>query len=122
MRLFKSKHFARLARRAGISDAELHRALSEVVRGQCDDLGGGVFKKRLNANEHRSIILTVTERGYWVLEFLFAKKDMANIDKAELMAFRKLAKLYGVASDDQIESLLKGGDWVEMTDAPKIQK
>ena len=47
--------------------------------GQCDDLGGGVFKKRLNKNMHRSIILAKGRR-YWIYEYLFAKKDRANIE------------------------------------------
>ena len=53
------------------------------MRGQADDLGGGVFKKRLNDNMHRSIILAKGGRR-WVYEFLFAKKDRANIANDEL--------------------------------------
>lgn len=32
-------------------------AAAAVMKGQGDDLGGGVLKKRLNENRHRSIIL-----------------------------------------------------------------
>ena len=46
-RAFKTAWFAKEARKATISDAELCRAISQVMQGQADDLGGGVYKKRL---------------------------------------------------------------------------
>ncbi len=90
-RTFKTAWFAKAARKALIDDAELCRAIAEVRKGQADDLGGGVFKKRLDKNSRRSIILA---RGgaHWAYEFLFAKKDRDNIDDRELAAFRKLAR------------------------------
>jgi hypothetical protein len=54
-RVFKTEYFAKLARKAGIADKELCEASAEVRKGQCDDLGGGVFKKRLNKNLHRGL-------------------------------------------------------------------
>ncbi len=57
LRTFKKARFGKDARKAGIGDAELCRAIRRVIAGQADDLGGGVFKKRLNDNMHRSIIL-----------------------------------------------------------------
>ena len=54
--------------------------------GQADDLGGGVFKKRLDDNLHRSIILAKGGQ-YWVYEYLFAKKDRDNIEDDELLYF-----------------------------------
>ncbi len=47
-------------------------AIQQVMDGQADNLGGGVFKKRLNDNMHRSIIVAKGGR-YWVYAFLFAK-------------------------------------------------
>jgi hypothetical protein len=81
------------ARKARTSDAALCKAIAQVAQGQADDLGGGVFKKRLNDNRHRSIILA-RSGAFWVYEYLFAKQDRANIDDNELVAFRKLAKAY----------------------------
>lgn len=63
------------------------------MAGHADDLGGGVFKKRLNDNMHRSIVLAKGGR-IWVYEYLFAKKDRDNIEDGELAAFRLLAKGY----------------------------
>jgi hypothetical protein len=56
-RVFKTAWFAKAARKARVKDNELCEAVCEAMKGQCDDLGGGVFKKRLNRNMHRSIIL-----------------------------------------------------------------
>ena len=60
--------------------------------GQADDLGGGVFKKRLSKNTYRSIILA-KGGSCWIFEYSFAKKDRENIGEDELRAFRKLAKV-----------------------------
>jgi hypothetical protein len=94
-RAFKTAWFSKAARKTKITDHELCQALAEVMRGQADDLGGGVFKKRLNKNLHRSLILA-KGGSYWVYAYLFAKKDRANIEEDELRAFRKLADVYAV--------------------------
>jgi hypothetical protein len=112
-RTFKTAWFAKAARKALIDDAELCEAIAEVRLGQADDLGGGVYKKRLNKNRHRSIILA-RGRRYWVYAYLFAKKDRANIGEDELRAFRKLADLYSGKTDDEIETELKAKELVEI--------
>jgi hypothetical protein len=112
-RTFKTAWFAKAARKALIPDEALCKAVAEVRLGQADDLGGGVFKKRLDKNRHRSIILAKGRR-YWVYAYLFAKKDRANIDDDELKAFRKLADLYGAKTDTEIETELKAEVLVEI--------
>jgi|SRR5271154_4460687 len=47
VRTFKTAWFAKAARKAHIPDEELCPAIQQVMLGQADDLGGGVFKKRL---------------------------------------------------------------------------
>jgi hypothetical protein len=90
-RVFKTAWFIKAARKAHISDEELCSAIQQVVRGQADDLGGGVFKKRLRKNQYRSIILARAGQ-YWVYEYLFAKQERANIEDDELTNFRKLVR------------------------------
>lgn len=113
-RIFKTAWFAKAARKARIRDGELREAVLEAMKGQADDLGGGVFKKRLNRNMHRSFILAKGGR-FWVYEFLYAKKDRANIDDDELNAFRKLARAYASLTDRQLTALLKNMDLTEIT-------
>lgn len=112
-RIFKSAWFSKAARKARIADRELCDAVAQVVNGQAVDLGGGVFKNRLNKNEHRAIILS-RGSGFWMYEFLLAKKDMENISEAELAAFRKLAKAYSGLTAAQVLQLLKIKDWIEI--------
>jgi hypothetical protein len=47
LRAFKTAWFNKAAKKARIGDDELVEAIREVMLGQADDLGGGVFKKRL---------------------------------------------------------------------------
>jgi len=78
-----------------------------------DDLGGGVFKKRLSKNLYRSIVLAKGGR-YWVFEYMFAKKDMDNIEDSELAKFRKLAKVYEALSEQQVSWLTQDNSWMEI--------
>jgi hypothetical protein len=112
-RVFKTSWFAKVARKARISDGELCNAIVQVARGQADDLGGGVFKKRLSDNRHRSIILAKAGE-FWVYAYLFAKQDRANIEDDELAAFRRLAALYRVKTNEALEAELRIGALVEI--------
>jgi hypothetical protein len=48
MRVFKTKWFARFARREGLTDDKLMAAIHEVQNGLTDgNLGGGLVKKRI---------------------------------------------------------------------------
>ncbi len=84
---------------------ELCKVALEAQQGKADDLGGGVYKKRLNLNLHRSILLA--KRGDdWVFVFLYAKQDKANIEADELAGFRKLAKSYDAMTATQLSGLI----------------
>lgn len=112
-RLFKTKRFAMEAGKAWISDDELQDAFNEMLRGQADNLGGGVWKKRLNANRHRSIVLAKAGQ-YWVYQFLYAKKDQSNITQADLIGFRRMAKTYAALTEMQVQSFLDSAEFVEI--------
>lgn len=85
-RSFKTDWFAKAAKKANVSDADLCKAIEQVRLGQCDDLGGGVFKKRLNKNMHRSIIIAKGGK-YWVYSYLFAKKTVRISTRKSLKTF-----------------------------------
>jgi hypothetical protein len=112
-RVFKSAWFARAARKARIADSELCKAIAQAMAGQADDLGGGVYKKRLSNNQYRSIVLA-RAGDWWVYEYLFAKQDRANVDDGELRGFRLLAKSYAGLGSDQVEALVTAKDWIEI--------
>lgn len=84
-----------------------------MLNGQADNLGGGVWKKRLNANRHRSIVLA-KGNGYWVYQFLYAKKDQSNISQVDLAGFRKMAKTYEALTEMQVQYLLDTKEFMEV--------
>jgi hypothetical protein len=112
-RVFRTAWFSKAARKARITDAELCAAIRQVMLGQADDLGGGVFKKRLGRNLYRSIIVAKGGR-FWVYEYLHAKKDRSNIEDSELAKFRKLAKVYETLTDYQVDWLMQENSWMEI--------
>ena len=114
-RAFKTAWFSKAARKARIGDPALIAAIREVMLGQADDLGGGVFKKRLNKNMHRSIVLAKGGQ-HWIFAYLFAKKDRANIDDDELADFKKLAQAFGRMTDTELRAALNQGDLLELCD------
>lgn len=112
-RIFKTAWFSKAAKKASISDSELCKAIAQTMQGQADDLGGGIFKKRMNDNKHRSIILAKAGR-WWVYEYVFAKKDRDNIDSDELAQFKLLAKSYAALSITEVQQLINDHYFLEI--------
>lgn len=113
-RVFKTAWFSKNAKKAGIKDSELCDAVKELIQGLWDaDLGGNVYKKRLNENRHRSIVITKTDT-YWFFTFLFAKANTDNIDNLELAAFKKLSKDYAILNDNAVSVQLVNKDLLEI--------
>ena len=90
-RAFKTAWFTNAANKAKINEGALCKAIQQALLGQVDDLGGGVYKKRLEINNYRSIILA-KGGDFWIYSYLFAKKDRGNIDDGELSAFGTLPR------------------------------
>jgi hypothetical protein len=105
VRIFKNKAFTRFARKAGIDDANLCKAVRDAEKGLLDaDLGGGVVKQRVarsgggKSGGFRTLILfRIGALAFFVHGF--AKNEQANIDDDELLALRKLAAIM-LAYDD----------------------
>jgi hypothetical protein len=112
-RVFKTAWFTKAARKAHIGDEEHCSAIRQVMLGHADDLGGGVFKKRLRKNQYRSIILARAGH-YWVYEYLFAKQDRVNIEDDELADFRRLVKAYAGVKVHQVNQLIRENHWMEI--------
>ena len=100
MQTFKTKAFARFAKREGLDDAALREAVGRAERGLVDaDLGGGVIKQRIarqgggRSGGFRTIVLfRRSELAFFV--YGFAKSDRENLRPDELAAFRLLADEY----------------------------
>ncbi len=119
VRVFKTAWFAKAAKKANIGDSELCACIEEAALGQVDDLGGGVFKIRLNKNMHHAILLAKAGH-WWVFEYLFAKNVRENIAKDELLQFQELVKAFAKLNDKQFQQLIDGNDFVEICHGDKV--
>lgn len=100
VRVFKTRKFARFARRERIGNHMLCDAAARIAKGLVDaDLGSGVIKQRVarmgggRSGGYRAIVLI--RRGE--LAFFvhgFAKKSRGNLAQGELAAYRRLAERY----------------------------
>ena len=113
-RVFKTKWFNKAAKAAGISDDDLRRAAKQLTQGMGDDLGGNVWKKRLDQNRKRGIVLNKVGH-FWFFFFLFAKSDRENIDDRELKAFRKLAADFCKLRRTEIDELVALRELIEIS-------
>jgi hypothetical protein len=111
--IYKTAWFARAQRKARIADDDLCEAIDAVGRGKAADLGGGVYKVRLNRQRYRAVLLA-KGRQTSVFAYLYAKQDRANIDDDELAGFRKLARAYDAMTSDELAHLLRAGDLTEI--------
>lgn len=122
MRIFKSKWFARFAKKERISDAKLHEAILNAEKGLIDaDYGDGLIKQRIarpgegKSGGYRSIILFRTdERSFFV--YGFSKSDQDNIGKSDERDFKELACVLLNASDEQLADLIESGKFQEVQD------
>lgn len=96
-RVFKTRQFARWARKAGLTDDALCVAVAEMANGLIDaDLGGGVVKKRValpgrgKSAGSRTLIAT-NKADRWFFVFGFEKNERANINDKELEALQATA-------------------------------
>ncbi|HTC32672.1 MAG TPA: type II toxin-antitoxin system RelE/ParE family toxin [Bryobacteraceae bacterium] len=96
MRIFKTKAFTRLVDKAGILDRALCGSILDAERRLiAADLGGGIIKQRIarpgqgkSGGFQMLIVFKVGMRAIFVHGF--AKSEMDNIEKDELVASRNL--------------------------------
>jgi len=127
-RVFKTRWFEHFARKEKIRDAALVDAVARAEKGQVDaDLGGGVIKQRIarpgrgKSGGYRTIIYF--RRGERVVfAYGFAKSDRANIDAVEEKQFKEAARHVLRLTENQIDELLKNGDFVEVKYEQEISK
>ena len=121
MRIFKHKRFSQWARKEGIADQELRKAVQDMLMGNFEaNLGGGLYKKRVprkgqgKSSGYRTLIAFKREdRSIFI--FGFAKNERSNIGAIEQQIFKKLAKDYLNASPKDLDSLIKIGELFEVT-------
>ena len=98
MRAFKTKWFARWARREGLGDGALAIAVAEMERGLIDaQLGGQVVKKRVplpgrgkRGGTRTLLAFRQGEKAFFI--YGFAKNERSTVSDDELNALKLLAK------------------------------
>ena len=118
--IFKTRHFARWARKSGLSDSLLKIAVLEIQRGLLEaDLGGGVVKKRIalvgrGKRSSTRTLLATNKNDRWFFLFGFEKSERVNTSENELATLKKLAKdLLGLTAL-QIAGAIGEGSLVEV--------
>jgi hypothetical protein len=120
MRIFKNKWFSKFAKKEGISDRKLIKAVREIEAGNVDaDYGGGVIKQRIarpsegKSGGYRTIILfTNGKEAFFV--YGFAKSGLDNIDRTDVREFKKLAKIMNSFTPSQLDGLLEKAEIEEI--------
>ena len=116
MRTFKTRWFARFARREGLSDKALRETIERAERGLIDaDLGGGLIKLRVarpgkgKSGGYRVIVAYRThDRAFFL--FGFAKSQQENIGPDELRTAREIALDLLRANQDQLKAGIAAGE------------
>jgi len=115
VRIFKMKGLAKFTRIERISDRSLIEAIERAERGIIDaDLGGGVIKQRVaRLGQGRSggyrMIVAYRTHNRAVFLYAFAKHERENIDRDELLTFRKIGADLIAADNAKIAIALKEG-------------
>lgn len=114
MRVFKSKHVSKWAKKKHISDTTLWDAAREIAEGKIDaDLGKGLVKKRLamegqgKRGSYRLIVAYKRpnpERIFFI--DYFAKNEKSNLADSELVALQMTARDYLAASDELLNKVI----------------
>lgn len=122
MSVYKTKRFARFARKAKLDDIRLLDAARAVSEGRADaDLGGGVFKQRVaregagKSGGFRTIIL-FRAGAHTFFVHGFAKNAQANITAKELEALKTVAEHYLAMDEDAVAKVLSIGEIIEVED------
>jgi hypothetical protein len=118
--IFKTKGFARYARREGLDDAALCEAVARADRGIIDaDLGQGVIKQRVaRQGQGRSggfrVIVFYRLGSRVVFVDGFAKNEKDNISARELQELRDAADVVWKLTAKQVKALVDAGKWIEV--------
>ncbi|HGO5815966.1 TPA: type II toxin-antitoxin system RelE/ParE family toxin [Mannheimia haemolytica] len=119
-KIFKTKAFDKFARKSGISDEMLLKAVERANRGLIDaDLGHSIIKQCIaREGEGRSggyrtlIFYQIKNRSYFVAGF--AKNQQQNLSDTEFTALKALAKVYQNLTDDEINLLVQQNRLIEI--------
>jgi len=120
LRVFKTKGFAAFAKKAGLTEVVLCKAVKEAERGLvAADLGGGLIKLRIarpgqgKSGGFRTLLaFRLQHRAFFV--YGFAKSERDNIGPQELLILRDFASELLSRDEDGLQRAIRAGELVEM--------
>jgi len=120
MAIYKNRWFKKWAKKAGLKDKSLCKAVKEMRQGNFDaDLGGGLFKKRVaregggKSGGFRTLVAT-NKADRWFFVFGFEKSERENIDQHEEKWLKKLAGDLLTRNTEQIANMQASGELTEV--------
>ena len=120
MRIFKTIYFNDWARELKLGDESLTNAINELEQGLHDaNLGAGLYKKRVaiggrGKRDGGRAIIAFKAHDKAIFLYGFAKAKRENISLEEKDTYKRLAKYYLNATEEQFNLLIKEGDLVEV--------
>lgn len=120
MRVYKTKAFARFARKEDLGDKALAAAIADIERGLIDaDMGSGLIKQRVaragggKRGGFRTLIAYhIGKRAVFL--FGFAKSDQANISPDDERDLKDYGALLLALKDKEIELMTENGELREV--------
>jgi hypothetical protein len=120
MRLFKTKDFARSARKNAISDRELGEAVRRAEAGLIDaDLGAHLIKQRVGQRGAYRTIIFHQEGNRAVFLYIFGKSGKSNLTSMEAQAYRDFAKQLAGLGRAVFDDLVAERKWEEIAYEPR---
>lgn len=121
-RTFKTRVFARWARKEGVTDRALLAAVAEMESGLVDArLGGGLFKKRVGLagggkRGGARTIIAGNFRDRWIFLYGFTKNERENIDRKEERDLKRIGGALLELDWTALRQLLEAGKLLEVID------
>lgn len=117
----KTKYFTRWARKEGIADNVLCRAIGEFERGLCEaNLGNHLFKKRIalpgqgKSSGARTILFYQKDKKL-IFCFGFSKNQQENLSDTQVRALNKLSNFFQNINDEIVIKNIKYNELVRIS-------
>ena len=120
VRVFKIRSFDRWSTKVRLYNKTLRQAVVEIEKGQYEaNLGGCLYKKRIALGSKGKsggirTIIAFKKEDKAIFIYGFSKNQKTNITSGELLALKKLSKLYFGYTEEQIKDILKIKEFIEV--------
>jgi len=120
MRIFKTRLFAKWAKKEELTDEILNQAVDEMERGLIDaNLGGHVYKKRVaqkgrgkRGSTRTILVYQLSINAFFI--FGYSKNEKDNVSDDELKQTKEFAKELLNYTETQLNVLVETGKLIEV--------